>query len=70
MTRRHHRDFWHGDLIDESSHDRWEAAGGGTLLERARARLGELQSREPAFALDEDVRATLERLAATPGPAA
>jgi trimethylamine--corrinoid protein Co-methyltransferase len=59
MTRRHFRDFWRPSLIDQSTHERWTAAGSTTLLQRVRARLAEIQAAGPAFTLDE---ATLRRL--------
>jgi trimethylamine---corrinoid protein Co-methyltransferase len=59
MTRSRFRDFWRPSLIDQSTYDRWSAAGGATLLERVRARLAEIRAAGPAFTLDE---ATLRRL--------
>jgi trimethylamine---corrinoid protein Co-methyltransferase len=59
MTRRRFRDFWRPSLIDQSTHERWSASGGSTLLERVRARVAEIQAAPPAFTLDE---ATLRRL--------
>ena len=37
MTRRHFRDFWRASLIDQTTYDRWSAAGG---TDAARARAG------------------------------
>jgi len=64
MTRRHFRDFWRASLIDQSTHDRWSAAGGRTLLERVRERLAEIRAAGPAFTLDEATRRHLDGLAA------
>ena len=59
MTRRRFRDFWRASLIDQSTHERWSAAGASTLLERVRARVAEIQAAGPPFTLDD---ATLRRL--------
>jgi len=64
MTRRHFRDFWRASLIDQSTHDRWSAAGSRTLLERVRERLAEIRAAGPAFTLDEATRRRLDELAA------
>jgi trimethylamine--corrinoid protein Co-methyltransferase len=64
MTRRRFRDFWRPSLIDQSTHERWSAAGGTTLLERVRARLAEIQAAGPAFSLDEATLRRLDELAA------
>ncbi len=63
MTRRHFRDFWRASLIDQSTHERWSAAGSPTLLERVRARLAEIRAAGPAFSLDEATLRMLDRLA-------
>jgi trimethylamine---corrinoid protein Co-methyltransferase len=62
MTRRRFRDFWRASLIDQSTHDRWSAAGGHTLLERARARVAEIRAAGPSFTLDDDVRRRIDAL--------
>jgi trimethylamine--corrinoid protein Co-methyltransferase len=64
MTRRHFRDFWRASLIDQTTYDRWSAAGGLTLLERVRARLAEIQAAGPAFTLEDETRDRLDRLSA------
>ena len=64
MTRRRFRDFWRPSLIDQSTHERWAAAGSTTLLERVRARLAEIQAAGPAFSLDEETLRRLDELAA------
>ena len=69
MTRQSFRDFWRASLIDQSTYDRWFAAGSQTLLERVRARLAEILSAGPAFSLDQVTLRTLERLASGPGAA-
>jgi trimethylamine--corrinoid protein Co-methyltransferase len=65
MTRRNHRRFWQAALIDQSTHDRWSAGGGRTLLERVRARLAEILAAEPLFTLDRATAQTVDRLATT-----
>jgi trimethylamine--corrinoid protein Co-methyltransferase len=57
-TRRHHREFWTAELFDHTMHDRWASAGGKTLLERVRERVGQLRSEPRAFQLtvEQDVR--------------
>jgi trimethylamine--corrinoid protein Co-methyltransferase len=64
MTRNHFRDFWRASLIDQSTHDRWSAAGSSTLLERVRERLAEIRAAGPSFTLDEATRRRLDELAA------
>jgi trimethylamine:corrinoid methyltransferase-like protein len=69
MTRRRFRDFWRPSLIDQSTHERWSAAGASTLLERVRARLAEIQAAGPAFTLDDATMRRLDELAAAePAP--
>ena len=69
MTRRRFRDFWRASLIDQTTYDRWSAAGGLTLLERVRARLAEILAAGPAFTLDDETRRTLDRLSSGAGTA-
>ena len=59
MTRARHRSFWHGDLIDQQTHERWQAAGGTPLLARVRRRLRELRAEPAAFTLGPDAQARL-----------
>jgi trimethylamine---corrinoid protein Co-methyltransferase len=47
MTREGHRRFWQPGVIDQASHERWQAAGSTTLLERVRQRLRDLRGSEP-----------------------
>jgi trimethylamine--corrinoid protein Co-methyltransferase len=65
MTRTHHRRFWRPALLDQSTHERWAAQGGSTLLERVRGRLREILAAGPAFTLDPDAARVVDRLAAT-----
>jgi len=64
-TRKHSRDFWIGNLIDRTMHDRWEADGARTLNDRLAARVAELRAQERPFALTEaqlrEVEAIKER---------
>ena len=64
MTRRHFRDFWRASLIDQSTYDRWSAAGSPTLLERVRARVAEIRAAGPSFTLDDDAVRRIDLLAA------
>ena len=64
MTRRHFRDFWRASLIDQSTYDRWSAAGSPTLLERVRARVAEIRAAGPSFTLDDDTLRRIDALAA------
>ena len=66
MTRAGHRRFWRPSLLDQNTHDRWLAHGGGTLLERVRRRLRELLDAGPAFTLDTAASAVLDDLVARP----
>jgi len=63
MTRQRFRGFWRASLIDQSTYDRWSAAGGLTLLERTRARVAEIRAAGPSFTLDDDVRRRIDALA-------
>ena len=64
MTRRRYRDFWRASLIDQTTWERWSAAGGLTLLERVRARLAEIRAAGPAFALDGETQRRIDALVA------
>ena len=63
-TAEHFRaETWIPDLLDRNSYPAWEAAGGLTLLDRARARLREiLDSHEPER-LNADLLKELDGLA-------
>jgi hypothetical protein len=64
MTRQRFRGFWRASLVDQSTCDRWSAAGGTSLLERVRVRLAEIRAAGPAFTIDD---ATLHRIDALAG---
>jgi trimethylamine--corrinoid protein Co-methyltransferase len=64
MTRRHFRDFWRASLIDQSTYDRWSAAGSPTLLERVRARVAEIRAAGPLFTMDDETLRRIDALAA------
>jgi trimethylamine--corrinoid protein Co-methyltransferase len=68
MTRRRFRDFWRASLIDQTTYERWSAAGGLTLLERVRARLDEIRTAGPAFELDDVTKRRIDALAASRRP--
>jgi trimethylamine--corrinoid protein Co-methyltransferase len=63
MTRRRFRDFWRATLIDQTTYERWSAAGALTLLERVRARLEEIRAAGPAFELDDETERRIDALA-------
>ena len=63
MTRQRHRSFWQTTLLDQQTHERWQAGGGAPLLARVRERLSELRAEPPAFALDDAAAAAVARLA-------
>ncbi len=65
-TRTHYRRFWQPGLIDQNTHERWLALGGGSLMTRIRDRLRELLAQEPPFALDPAAAARLAELSTTP----
>ena len=59
-TRKHFREIWQSDLFDTTPHDRWQAEGASTLLDRLRARVAELRSGPRAFTLDGETTAGLD----------
>jgi len=63
-TRKHFRQIWQSDLLDTTPHDRWEAEGSKTLLDRLRARVAELRSEPRAFELSDEAKAGLDRVLA------
>ena len=63
-TRKHFREIWQSDLFDTTPHDRWQAGGASTLLDRLRARVAELRSGPRAFTLDGETTAGLDRILA------
>jgi len=65
MTRTHHRRFWRPALLDQSTHERWVAHDGGTLLERVRGRLAQILAEGPAFTLEREAAGVIDRLSAT-----
>lgn len=63
-TRRHHREFWTGELFDVTMHDRWEASGAPTLRDRTRARVAELRAAPRSFGLSAEQERRLDELVA------
>jgi trimethylamine--corrinoid protein Co-methyltransferase len=61
-TRKHHREFWSGELFDHVVYDRWAADGETTLKERVRAKVARLLAEGRAFALTAEQEAELETL--------
>ena len=70
-TRKHLRKIWQSDLLDTTPHDRWEAEGSHTLLDRLKARVAALRAEPRAFELSAEVKAGLDAILAeveAPGP--
>jgi len=63
-TRSHFRGIWQSDLLDTTRHDRWQAEGSRTLLDRLKARVAELRSEPRAFELSDEVKAGLDAILA------
>jgi len=63
-TRKHFRQIWQSDLFDTTPHDRWEAEGSLTLLDRLRARVAALRAEPRAFELSAEAKAGLDRVLA------
>ena len=63
-TRSHFRGIWQSELLDTTPHDRWEAEGSKTLLDRLKARVAELRSEPRAFELSDAAKAGLDRVLA------
>jgi len=61
-TRKHFRQIWQSDLFDTTPHDRWEAEGSQTLLDRLKARVAALRSEPRAFELSAEAKAGLDRV--------
>jgi trimethylamine--corrinoid protein Co-methyltransferase len=63
-TRTHYRRIWQSELLDTTPHDRWEAEGSQTLLDRLRARVAALRAESRAFELSAATKAGLDRVLA------
>jgi trimethylamine--corrinoid protein Co-methyltransferase len=63
-TRRHFREAWSPGLLDRHDHKTWQDQGGGTLGERAAARVEHLLREHRPETLPDDVRAELRRIVA------
>lgn len=63
-TRKHYRQIWQSDLFDTTPHDRWEAEGSLTLLDRLKARVAALRAEPRAFELDATATAGLDAVLA------
>ncbi len=63
-TRKHFRQIWQSDLFDTTPHDRWEAEGSLTLLDRLKARVAALRAEPRAFELDATATAGLDAVLA------
>jgi trimethylamine---corrinoid protein Co-methyltransferase len=65
-TLEHFGDDWYPGLFDQRGYDRWQAAGGTTLAQRARARVDELLATHTVPALDATRAAALAALVKEP----
>ena len=63
-TRSHFRGIWQSELLDTTRHDRWQAEGSRTLLDRLKARVAALRAEPRAFELSDEVKAGLDRVLA------
>ena len=63
-TRRHHREFWTGDLLDHTGHDRWVADGALTLGRRVRDKADRLRGQDRLFTLSDAQDAGLKAIVA------
>ena len=63
-TRSHFRGIWQSELLDTTPHDRWQAEGSHTLLDRLKARVAALRAEPRAFELGDDVKAGLDQILA------
>ena len=63
-TRRHHREFWTGDLLDHTGHDRWVADGALTLGQRVHAKAERLRGQDRLFTLSDAQDAGLRTIVA------
>ncbi len=61
-TRRHHREFWTGDLFDHTGHDRWVANGALTLGQRVHAKAERLRAEGRLFTLSDEQDAGLKAI--------
>jgi trimethylamine--corrinoid protein Co-methyltransferase len=63
-TRSHFRGIWQSELLDTTPHDRWQAEGSHTLLDRLKARVAALRAEPRAFELSDEAKAGLDRVLA------
>ncbi len=63
-TRRHYREFWTSELLDNTGHDRWSAAGGHSMGDRVRAKVARLRAEERSYALSAGQVDSLEGIVA------
>ena len=62
-TRRHVREGWQPRLIDRNSYDQWQAKGGTSMRERARAVIEDILAEEPQSVLSPDVEKQITAIA-------
>jgi trimethylamine--corrinoid protein Co-methyltransferase len=54
-TLRHVREGWQPRLIDRHNYEQWQAKGGMSMRDRARAEIEEILAEEPRYALPPDI---------------
>ena len=62
-TRRHFREGWQPRLIDRNSYDQWQAKGGTSMRERARAVIEEILAEEPQSMLTPEIEKQITAIA-------
>ena len=61
-TRKHVRDLWYPDLFERGTYSDWIQRGGGTLVERANARLQKILAEHQVEILPADARARMSEI--------
>ncbi len=62
-TVRHCREGWHPRLVDRQNYEQWEASGGTSMRDRARAKIDEILAEEPRHVLPPDVEKQIKTIA-------
>ncbi len=61
-TARHVRERWRPRLVDRRNYERWEASGGTSMRDRARAKINEILAQEPRHLLPPDVEKQIKAI--------
>ena len=62
-TVRHVREGWQPRLVDRQSYEQWEASGGTSMRDRARAKIDEILTEEPRHKMPPDVEKRIKAIA-------